>query len=87
MLAAEAPHGDVGRANETLAGRERRGLRRLAVNVREDDLHVIAEHGYEAAASADQDQQAQAVGLFKRHGCLSRPRRVTSSRNGVAVLQ
>jgi hypothetical protein len=32
--------------------------------VSEDDLRVIAEHGYEGAASADQDQQAQAVSLF-----------------------
>jgi hypothetical protein len=30
----------------------------------EDDLRVIAEHGYEVAASADHDQQAQAVSLF-----------------------
>jgi hypothetical protein len=30
----------------------------------EDDLRVIAEHGYEGAASTDRDQQAQAVSLF-----------------------
>jgi hypothetical protein len=30
----------------------------------EDDLRVIAEHGYEGAASADLDPRAQAVGLF-----------------------
>ena len=30
----------------------------------EDDLRVIAEHGYEGAASTDHDQQAQAVSLF-----------------------
>jgi len=30
----------------------------------EDDLRVIAEHGYEGAASADHDQRAQAVSLF-----------------------
>jgi hypothetical protein len=30
----------------------------------EDDLRVIAEHGYEGAASADRDQRAQAVSLF-----------------------
>jgi hypothetical protein len=45
----------------------RRGLRRFSIGVSEDDLCVIAEHGYEGAASTDQDQQAQAVGLFKRH--------------------
>jgi hypothetical protein len=30
----------------------------------EDDLRVMAKHGYEGAASTDQDQQAQAVSLF-----------------------
>ena len=34
------------------------------IGVSEDDLRVIAEHGYEGAASTDHDQQAQAVGLF-----------------------
>jgi hypothetical protein len=47
--------------------RERRGLRRLTIGVSEDDLRVNAEHGYEGAASADQDQQAQAVSLFITH--------------------
>jgi hypothetical protein len=32
--------------------------------VSEDDLRVIAGHGHEGVASADQDQQAQAVSLF-----------------------
>jgi hypothetical protein len=44
--------------------RARRGLRRLTVDVSEDDLHTLAERGYEGAASTDHDQQAQAVGLF-----------------------
>ena len=47
-----------------LRERERRGLRRFTISVSEDDLRVIAEHGYEGAASADQDQRAQAVSLF-----------------------
>ena len=34
-----------------LRGRERRGLRRLTIDVSEDDLRVIAEHGYEDAAT------------------------------------
>ena len=34
------------------------------IHVSEDDLRVIAEHGYEGAASTDHDQQAQAIGLF-----------------------
>jgi hypothetical protein len=40
---------------------ERRGLRSFTIGVSEDDLRVIAKHGYEGAASIDQDQQAQAV--------------------------
>jgi hypothetical protein len=30
----------------------------------QDALRVTTEHGYEGAASGDQDQQAQAVGLY-----------------------
>jgi hypothetical protein len=44
--------------------RARRGLRRLTVDVSEDDLRAIAERGYEGAVTTDHDQQAQAVGLF-----------------------
>jgi hypothetical protein len=44
--------------------RARRGLRRLAVDVSEDDLRTLAEPGYEGAASSDHDQQTQVVGLF-----------------------
>jgi hypothetical protein len=40
-----------------LRERERRGLRRFAIGVSEDDLRVIAEHGYECAASTDYDQR------------------------------
>jgi hypothetical protein len=47
-----------------LRERERRGLRRFTIGVSEDDLRVIAEHGYEGAASTDQDLRAQAVSLF-----------------------
>ena len=47
-----------------LRERERRGLRRLTIDVSEGDLRAIAERGYECAVSNDQDQQAQAVGLF-----------------------
>ena len=43
---------------------ERRGLRSFTIGVSEDDLRVIAEHGYGGALSAEQDQQAQAVSLF-----------------------
>ena len=44
--------------------RRRRGLRRLTIEVSEDDLRAIAKRGYDGAASTDLDQQAQAVGLF-----------------------
>ena len=51
--------------------RARRGLRRLTVDVSEDDLRrTLAESGYEGAASTDHDQQAQAVGLFLNDALL-----------------
>ena len=50
--------------------RARRGLRRLTIDVSEDDLRTLVERGYEGAASADHDQQAQAVGLFLNDSLL-----------------
>jgi hypothetical protein len=47
-----------------LRERQRRGLRKLRIQVSEDDLRAIAERGYEGATSAEHDQQAQAVGLY-----------------------
>jgi hypothetical protein len=48
-----------------MTGAERmRALRKLTIEVSEDDLRAIAERDYEGAASTDHDQQAQAVGLF-----------------------
>ena len=44
--------------------RARRGLRRLTIDVSEDDLRAIAKRRYEGAVTSDLDQQAQAVGLF-----------------------
>jgi hypothetical protein len=44
-----------------LLERERRGLRRFTVGVSENDLRVIAERGYEGAASADQDRKPSSV--------------------------
>ena len=43
---------------------ERRGHRRFTVPVSEDDLRVIANHGYEGVLSTDHDQGAQALSLF-----------------------
>jgi hypothetical protein len=43
---------------------ERRGLRSFTIGVSEDDLRVIAKHGYGGALSTDHEQQAQAVSLF-----------------------
>ena len=47
-----------------LRERERRGLRRFTISVSADDLRVVAEHGYEGAASSDQDCRSQAVSRF-----------------------
>jgi len=44
--------------------RARRGLRRFTISVSADDLSVIAEHGYEGAASTDQDCRSQAISRF-----------------------
>jgi hypothetical protein len=44
--------------------RTRRGLRRLTIDVSEDDLRAIAKRGYEGAVTTELDQQAQAVGVF-----------------------
>jgi hypothetical protein len=43
--------------------RARHGLRRLTIDVTENDLQAIAKRDYEAVTT-DHDQQAQAVGLF-----------------------
>jgi len=63
-------HGDIGRANEspTRAGAPR--IRRLTVDVSEDDLRTLAERGYEGAGSSDHDKQAQAVGVFLNDSLL-----------------
>jgi hypothetical protein len=51
--------------------RARRGLRRLTIDVSEDDLRAIAKRGYEGAVTSDLDQQAQAVGLFLTDAAVS----------------
>jgi hypothetical protein len=43
---------------------ERRKLRSFTIGVSEDDLRVIAKHGYGGALSTDHEQQAQAVSRF-----------------------
>jgi hypothetical protein len=57
----EGDHRDLNRVNESPREPERSGLRRLTIGVSGDDLRVIAEHGYEGAASTDLDLRAQAV--------------------------
>jgi hypothetical protein len=42
----------------------RRGVRSFTIGVSEDDLRVIAKHGYQCALSTDHEQQAQAVSRF-----------------------
>ena len=47
-----------------LRERRRRGLRKLRIEVSEEELRAIAKRGYEGALTTDHDQQAQAIGLF-----------------------
>jgi len=44
--------------------RARRGIRRLTVDVNEDDLRSLAEQGYEDAAATDHDSRSQAISRF-----------------------
>ena len=53
-----------------LRERARRGVRRLTIDVSEDDLRAIAKRGYEGALTTDHEQQAQAVGLFLNDALL-----------------
>jgi hypothetical protein len=57
-------HSDIARAKESPAGTGAPRTSEITIGVSEDDLRVIAEHGYEGATSTDHDQQAQAVSLF-----------------------
>jgi len=42
----------------------RRGLRSFTIGMSEDDLRLLAKHGYGGALSADHEQQTQAVCRF-----------------------
>ena len=53
-----------------LRERRRRGLRKLRIEVSEEELRAIAKRGYEGALTTDHDQQAQAVGLFLNDALL-----------------
>ena len=66
MLATEGGATMATAAERMRAHRERarRGLRRFTISVSADDLSVIAEHGYEGAASTDQDCRSQAISRF-----------------------
>jgi hypothetical protein len=65
-----------------LRERKRRGLRKFTIGVSEDDLRVIAEHGYEGATSTDHDQRAQALSRFITDMLAAR----RSARNSVAAV-
>ena len=41
-----------------------RGLRSFTIGMSEDDLRLLAKHGYGGALSADHEQQAQAICRF-----------------------
>ena len=43
---------------------ESRELRSFTIGVSDDDLRVIAKHGYQGALSTEHEQQAQAVSRF-----------------------
>jgi hypothetical protein len=45
-------------------GVRRHQIRRLTIDVSEDDLREIARRGYEDAATTDRKRQAEAVSLF-----------------------
>jgi hypothetical protein len=61
-----------------LRERERHGIRRFTISVSADDLRVIAERGYEGAASTDHDQRAQALSRFITDVLAPRSARVTA---------
>jgi hypothetical protein len=65
--------------------RRRRRVRKLTIEVSEDNLRAIAERDYEGAASTDHDQQAQAVGLFLRDALLQTDRVNRRSNVGVTA--
>ena len=62
--APESREGASAERMRALRERARRGVRRLTIDVSEDDLRAIAKRGYEGAVTSDHDQQAQAVALF-----------------------
>jgi hypothetical protein len=64
--------------------RRRRGLRKLRIQVSEDDLRQIALAGYEGAASTDHDQQARPSACFSAtRSCKSDSCRYSVRRDGV----
>ena len=66
---------------------ERRELRSFMIGVSEHDLRMIAEHGYEGAASADPDERGQALSRFITDMLAARrSARATASR-GATPLQ
>jgi hypothetical protein len=64
--------------------RARRGIRRLTIDVSEDDLRAIAERDYEGAVNTDHDQEAQAVALFLNDALNPRPILVSLSPSGAS---
>ena len=73
-MEGEATMATAAERMRALRERARRGLRRLTVEVSEDDLHAIAKRGYGGAVTTDHDQQAQAVGLLLNDALLQSDR-------------
>jgi hypothetical protein len=60
-------HGNIRRENESAPGTgapRATEIQRFTISVSADDLSVIAEQGYEGAASTDSDCRSQAVSRF-----------------------
>jgi hypothetical protein len=60
---------------------DRRGFRSFTIGVSEDNLRVMAKHGYEGVLSTDPDQQARALRLFIADTLAARRKR-----NGVKAV-
>jgi len=61
---------------------ERCGFRSLTIGVSDDDLRVIAKHGYGGVLSTDRDQRTQTLSRFIADMLAAR----RSARNSVAAV-
>ena len=71
-----------GKRMRVLRKPEHRGSVTFTIGISEDDLRVIARHGYEGAAGPDPGQRGQALSLFISDVLAAR----RSARNSVAAV-